>query len=67
LNQFEAWTSSQGLKYSQNTKDKDFQKGLWSTTFGPPYSVYTFSSFYESSFGFELEKFNNEVGFKYFY
>jgi hypothetical protein len=36
LNQFEGWTSLWGLKYNQNTKDKDFQKELWSIAFGPP-------------------------------
>ncbi len=63
MNQFEGWTNLHGLKCSQSTKDKDFQKGLWSATFGPPYSVYTFTSLYESTFGFELQKFDNEVGF----
>jgi len=38
------WTNLQGLKYNQNTKDKDFQKGLCTTVFGPPYSAFTYPS-----------------------
>lgn len=33
---FKNWTDSLGLKHIQNTKDRDFQKGLWNVLFGLP-------------------------------